>query len=158
MPWQYTGILVDGSRVILVMCKNCSDISWHQLNLNQSKANCPKNLNSDGLIIREMGPWPECIFRSLLQFLFITFVPREQNIKKHAAIKQYILTGQNKYGTTECIDIYIYTNMDDYRNPNWSGAWIAYETCTPIHERIGSFHLIWWLKHTSHLEGSYMLW
>ena len=68
MPWQYTGILVDGSRVILVMCKNCSDISWHQL-LNQSKANCPKNLNSDGLIVREMGPWPKCIFRSLLQFL-----------------------------------------------------------------------------------------
>ena len=69
MPWQYTGILVDGSRVILVMCKNCSDISWQQLNLNQSKANCPNNLNSDGLIVREMGPWPECIFRSLLQFL-----------------------------------------------------------------------------------------
>ena len=60
---------IYGSRVILVMCKNCSDISWHQLNLNQSKTNCPKNLNSDGLIVREMGPWPECIFRSLLQFL-----------------------------------------------------------------------------------------
>ena len=58
-----------GSHVILFMCKNCSDISWHQLNLNQSKTNCPKNLNSDGLIVREMGPWPECIFRSLLQFL-----------------------------------------------------------------------------------------
>ena len=60
---------IYGSRVILVMCKNCSDISWHRLNLNQSKTNCPKNLNSDGLIVREMGPWPECIFRSLLQFL-----------------------------------------------------------------------------------------
>ena len=71
MPWQYTGILVDGSRVILVMCKNCSDISWHQINLNQSKVNCPKNLNSDGLNVREMGPWPECIFRSLLQFLVL---------------------------------------------------------------------------------------
>ena len=59
------------SRVILVMCKNCSDISWHRLNLNQSKTNCPKNLNSDGLIVREIGPWPECIFRSLLQFLVI---------------------------------------------------------------------------------------
>ena len=59
------------SRVILVMRKNCSDISWHQLNLNQSKMNCPKNLNSDGLIIREMGPWPYCIFRSLLQFLML---------------------------------------------------------------------------------------
>ena len=52
-----------------VMCKNCSDIRWHRLNSNQSKTNCPKNLNSDGLIVREMGPWPECIFRSLLQFL-----------------------------------------------------------------------------------------
>ena len=60
---------IYGSRVILVMCQNCSDISWHRLNLNQSKTNCPKNLNSDGLIVREMGPWPECIFRSLLQFL-----------------------------------------------------------------------------------------
>ena len=60
---------IYGSRVILVMCKNCSDISWHRLNLNQSKTNCRKNLNSDGLIVREMGPWPECIFRSLLQFL-----------------------------------------------------------------------------------------
>ena len=60
---------IYGSRVILVMCKNCSDISWHRLNLNQSKTNCPKNLNSDGLIVKETGPWPECIFRSLLQFL-----------------------------------------------------------------------------------------
>ena len=60
---------IYGSRVILVMCKNCSDIRWHRLNSNQSKTNCPKNLNSDGLIVREMGPWPECIFRSLLQFL-----------------------------------------------------------------------------------------
>ena len=62
---------IYGSRVILVMCKNCSDIRWHRLNSNQSKTNCPKNLNSDGLIIGEMGPWPECIFRSLLQFLVI---------------------------------------------------------------------------------------
>ena len=53
------------------MCKNCSDISWHRLNLNQSKTNCPKNLNSDGLIVSEMGPWPECIFRSLLQFVVL---------------------------------------------------------------------------------------
>ena len=60
---------IYGSRVILVMCKNCSDIRWHRLNSNQSKTNCPKNLNSDGLIVREMGPWPEGIFRSLLQFL-----------------------------------------------------------------------------------------
>ena len=60
---------IYGSRVILVMCKNCSAIRWHRLNSNQSKTNCPKNLNSDGLIVREMGPWPECIFRSLLQFL-----------------------------------------------------------------------------------------
>ena len=60
---------IYGSRVILVMCKNCSDIRWHRLNSNQSKTNCPKNLNSDGLIVGEMGPWPECIFRSLLQFL-----------------------------------------------------------------------------------------
>ena len=60
---------IYGSRVILVMCKNCSDISWPRLNWNQSKTNCPKNLNSDGLIVREMGPWPECIFGSLLQFL-----------------------------------------------------------------------------------------
>ena len=60
---------IYGSRVILVMCKNCSDISWHRLNSNQSKTNCPKNLNSDGFIVREMGPWPECIFRSLLQYL-----------------------------------------------------------------------------------------
>ena len=55
------------------MCKNCSDIRWHRLNSNQSKTNCPKNLNSDGLIVREMGPWPECIFRSLLQFLVYFF-------------------------------------------------------------------------------------
>ena len=61
---------IYGSRV---MCKNCSDIRWHRLNSNQSKTNCPKNLNSDGLIVREMGPWPECIFRSLLQFLVILY-------------------------------------------------------------------------------------
>ena len=35
---------IYGSRVIIVMCKNCSDIRWHRLNLNQSKTNCPKNL------------------------------------------------------------------------------------------------------------------
>ena len=63
---------IYGSRVILVMCNNGSDIRWHRLNSNQSKTNCPKNLNSDGLIVREMGPWPECIFRSLLQFLILT--------------------------------------------------------------------------------------
>ena len=62
---------IYGSRVILVMCKNCSNISWHRLNLNQSKTNCPNNLNYDGLIVREMGPWLEWIFRSLLQFLVI---------------------------------------------------------------------------------------
>ena len=62
------------SRVILVMCKIHSDISWHQLNLNQSNlTNCPNNLNSDGLIVREMDPWPECIFRTLLQFL-VSFI------------------------------------------------------------------------------------
>ena len=66
---------IYGSRVILVMCKNCSDISWHRLNLNQSKTNCPKNLNSDGLVVREMGPLPECIFRSLLQFLVYSTPP-----------------------------------------------------------------------------------
>ena len=65
---------IYGSRVILVMCKNCSNISWHRLNLNQSKTNCPNNLNSDGLIVREMGPWSECIFRSLLQFLVLFFL------------------------------------------------------------------------------------
>ena len=26
---------IFGSRVILVLCKNCSDIRWHRLNLNQ---------------------------------------------------------------------------------------------------------------------------
>ena len=62
---------IYGCRVILVMCKNCIDKSWHRLNLNQSKTNCPKNLNYDRLIVREMGPWPECIFCSLLQFLVI---------------------------------------------------------------------------------------
>ena len=67
---------IYGSRVILVMCKNCSAIRWHRLNSNQSKSNCPKNLNSDGLIVREMGPWPECIFRSLLQFLVYIRAPR----------------------------------------------------------------------------------
>ena len=67
---------IYGSRVILVMCKNCSAIRWHRLNSNQSKTNCPKNLNSDGLIIREMGPWPECIFRSLLQFL-VSYLVRQ---------------------------------------------------------------------------------
>ena len=71
---------IYGSRVILVMCKNCSDIRWHRLNSNQSKTNCPKDLNSDGLIVREMGPWPECIFRSLLQFLVI-FIYKSKLIK-----------------------------------------------------------------------------
>ena len=69
---------IYGSRVIPVMCNNCSDISWHRLNLSQSKTNCPKNLNSDGLIVSEMGPWPECIFRSLLQFL-VSFHFRQQH-------------------------------------------------------------------------------
>ena len=48
------------------------NISRRRLNLNQSQMNCSKNLiNSDGTIIREMGHWPECIFRSLLRFLVI---------------------------------------------------------------------------------------
>ena len=79
-----------GSRVILVMCKNCSDISWRRLNLNQSKTNCPKNLNSDGLIFREMGHWPECIFRSLLQFLLyerIWYIFCPQNPRCYSNLK-----------------------------------------------------------------------
>ena len=42
------------------------NISWYQLNLNKSKTNCSKNLNSDGMIVREMGLGPDCTFRSLL--------------------------------------------------------------------------------------------
>ena len=38
-----------------------------------NKTNCSKNWNSDGIIIRETGPCPECIFRSLLQFLVFFF-------------------------------------------------------------------------------------
>ena len=46
------------------------NISQHPLNLIQSKTNCSKNLNSDGMmIVKKMGPLFECIFRSLLQFL-----------------------------------------------------------------------------------------
>ena len=32
-----------------------------------------KEFISDGIIVREMSPWPECIFRSLLQFLVIGY-------------------------------------------------------------------------------------
>ena len=78
---------IYGSRVILVMCKNCSDISWHRLNLNQSKTNCPKNLNSDGLIVREMGSWPECIFRSLLQFLVFFDMCLNKRLSKQSSIR-----------------------------------------------------------------------
>ena len=50
-------------------------IDRHWLNLNQSKTNCSKNLNSDRMIVREMGPWPECSFSSSVQFLvMIIFV------------------------------------------------------------------------------------
>ena len=54
------------------MCKNCSDISWHRLILNQSKTNCPKNLNSDGLIVREIWvPGPNVFFVVCCNFLLI---------------------------------------------------------------------------------------
>ena len=48
-----------------------ANISRHRPNLNQTKTNCSRNLNSSGIIVREMGPSPECIFRSLLQFLVL---------------------------------------------------------------------------------------
>ena len=89
---------IYGSRVVLVMCKNCSDIRWHRLNSNQSKTNCPKNLNSDGLIVREMGPWPECIFRSLLQFLVIKY-PRGQWVN---FILLYSQSNEVEAGCTGC--------------------------------------------------------
>ena len=79
------------------MCKNCSDISWHRLNLNQSKTNCPKNLNYDGLIVREMGPWPECIFRSLLQFLVtLSGVPRKLYGSLTASLRQTCYSCKNR--------------------------------------------------------------
>ena len=90
---------IYGSRVILVMCKNCSDIRWHRLNSNQSKTNCPKNLNSDGLIVREMGPWPECIFRSLLQFLVyntIVFLHKYNNTYQWHISKTLFRSNNNR--------------------------------------------------------------
>ena len=45
------------------------NVSRHQLNLNQSKTNYLKNLDYHGIIVRDMGPWPECIVRSLSQFI-----------------------------------------------------------------------------------------
>ena len=75
MPWQHR------SPVSYLSYAKVVAPGWHKLhllNLNQSKTNCSKNLNSDGMIVREMGPWPECIFRSLLQFLLsFPFLPFE---------------------------------------------------------------------------------
>ena len=49
-----------------------SEFEWEQLvkrNAQQIYVHCP-----DGIIIREVCPWPKCIFRSLLQFFVeITF-------------------------------------------------------------------------------------
>ena len=98
---------IYGSRVILVMCKNCSDISWHWLNLNQSKTNCPKNLNSDGLIVREMGPWPECIFRSLLQFLVIPPFHRGRRVPGHWPESRFVTSG---HGPVSCL-----SSTDEFR-------------------------------------------
>ena len=47
----------------------CPNPSRHRLNLNQSKTNYLKNSDSDGIIVRDMGPCPECIIRSLRQFI-----------------------------------------------------------------------------------------
>ena len=47
------------------------NISRHRLNLNQSKTFCLKNLDSDGIIVRDMVPWPEGIVRSLLNLLCV---------------------------------------------------------------------------------------
>ena len=85
---------------ILDMCKNCSDMSWHRLNWNQSIPNCPKNLNSDGLVVREMGPWPECIFRSLLQFLVISFC--------HCIWYAVCILWVRLSGTMRCLYVYVY--------------------------------------------------
>ena len=73
MPWQH--------RCRVLYAKIVA-ISWlalelagpstirHRLNLNQSRTNCSKNLNSYVMIVREMGPWPEgFIFRSLLSWI-----------------------------------------------------------------------------------------
>ena len=75
MPWQHRS-----RGMSYVICKNVAigwsefelarpNISRHRLNFSQSKTNCSKNLNSGGIHFRELGPWPECSFRSLLQFL-----------------------------------------------------------------------------------------
>ena len=45
---------------------------WHKLapaKFESEQNECSKNVNYDGMTVKEIGPWPECIFRSLLQFL-----------------------------------------------------------------------------------------
>ena len=45
------------------------NIIRHRLNLIQSKTNYLMNLDSDRIIVRDMGPWLEYIVRSLRQFI-----------------------------------------------------------------------------------------
>ena len=63
---SYVNIVAIGWSELELACPNPSR---HRLNLNQSKINYSKNLDSDGIIVRDMGPSPECIFRSLRQFI-----------------------------------------------------------------------------------------
>ena len=63
---SYVNILTIGWSELELAGPN---ISRHRLSLNQSKTNYLKNLDSDGIIVRVMGPWPECIVRSLRQFI-----------------------------------------------------------------------------------------
>ena len=72
LPFHGTVGLLSSDLVALM--------SWGPFH-QHSTTNCPKNLSSDGLIVREMGPWPECIFRSLLQFL--VYINLELNSAHH---------------------------------------------------------------------------
>ena len=49
-----------------------------QLNLNQNKTNCSKNIISDGICVREMSPWPECNYFS--QFAAISGLVIVKNV------------------------------------------------------------------------------
>ena len=49
-----------------------------QLNLNQNKTNCSKNILSYGICVREMSPWPECNYFS--QFAAISGLVIVKNV------------------------------------------------------------------------------
>ena len=80
-------------------------ISWSKnksapAKFESEKTNCATNLNYNLIIIREKDHWPQCILRSLLQFLVIKLCPKIMNNDVYMCITLHCGVRSGEHMTT----------------------------------------------------------